>query len=177
MTPAHQSIVDNMLKALASRANEMIRHLAYPLGTNPPQLTMEQLRGSPLGQDLTNIAHYAEGYTIEGNVDEMIQRVFRYSFAPPIQFGTSTSPGLRLPKGWHKTPFGLLIGNAYRKLIPGRDRMTTAEASRALGVKRQTLYDWVEEGRLTACYIHEKQMFHRPTILKMVEERQQKKTS
>src|SRR5258708_6926604 len=120
MTPAHQSIVDNMLKALASRANEMIRHLAYPLGTNPPQLTMEQLRGSPLGQDLTNIAHYAEGYTIEGNVDEMIQRVFRYSFAPPIQFGTTTNPGLRLPKGWHKTPFALLIGNAYRNLSPAR---------------------------------------------------------
>lgn len=174
MTPAHQSIVDTMLKLLATRTNESIQLLAYPIGK--AQLTIEQLRESPLGQDLTNIVHYVEGYTVEGKIDEMIQRIFRASFAPPIHFG-SNAPPIRLPKGWQKTPFGILIGNAYRKLIPGKDRMTTAEVSRVLGVKRQTLYDWVEEGKLRAYYIHEKQTFYRPAINQFVEQRQQKKTS
>ena len=173
MTPAHQSIVDNILKLLATRTNESIHLLAYPIGNM--QLTIEQLRESPLGQDLTNIVHYVEGYPIDGKIDEMIQRIFRASFAPPIQFGSSI-PAIRLPKGWQKTPFGVLIGNAYRKLIPAKDRMTTAEVSRVLGVKRQTLYDWVEEGKLKAYYIHEKQTFYRPAINQLVQQRQQKQT-
>ena len=176
MTPEHQSIVDNMLKSLASRTNEALKQLAYPLPTTV-QLTIEQLRASPFGQDLTTVVHFVEGYQIDANtIDEIIKRIFRFSFAPPIQFGTNPT-GLRLPKGWQKTSFGILIGNAYRKLIPVKDRMTTAQAGRALGIKRQSLYDWVEEGRITAYYIHEKQTFHRPTILQLVAQRQQKQAS
>ena len=170
MTPEHERIVDSMLQSFAARATE---HMQY-LGRTAPQLTLEQLREGPLGQDLTNMAYLAEGYPTEGNIDEMIQRVLRHCFAPMIQF--STNPMLRLPKGWQKTAFGLMVGNAYRRLIPTKDRMTTAQAARALGVKRQTLYDWVEEGQIRAFYIHEKQMFHRPGVLKLVEQRQQRQT-
>ncbi len=170
MTPEHEKIVDSMLQSFAGKAME---HMQY-LGQKVPSLVLEQLREGPLGQDLTNIAYLAEGYPAEGNIDEMIQRVLRHCFGPMIQFSTNTT--LRLPKGWQKTPFGLMVGNAYRRLIPAKDRMTTAQASRALGVKRQTLYDWVEEGQIRAFYIHEKQMFYRPSIQKLVEQRQKQQS-
>lgn len=171
MTPEHEQIVDSMLQSFAAKTTEQMQYL----GLKAPHLALAQLREGPLGQDLTNIAYLAEGYPMEGgNIDEMIQRVLRHCFAPMIQFSTNTT--LRLPKGWQKTPFGLMVGNAYRRLIPAKDRMTTAQASHALGVKRQTLYDWVEEGQIRAFYIHEKQMFYRPSILKLVEQRQQQQT-
>jgi predicted site-specific integrase-resolvase len=47
---------------------------------------------------------------------------------------------------------------------------------RVFGIKRQTVYDWVDEAKLTAYYIRGKQMFYRPDIEKEVEKRRTAKS-
>src|SRR5258708_6882145 len=173
MTPQHQILVDGVLQTVAQRTVELMTCLDYPLGRNPSlQVTVDQLRRGPLGTDLTTVIDFVEGYQIEvKTANEAIYRLYR------ILFGHTIQSGYRLPKNWQKTPFGLLVGQDYRKIIPQKDRMTTAETARALGIKRQTIYDMVEENKLMAFYIHERQTFHRPTIMRMVEQRGQQKTS
>ena len=79
--------------------------------------------------------------------------------------------GYKLLKDWQKTPLGELIGEAYTRMIPAKDLMGTAEVQRVFKVKRQTIYDWVDEGKLVAYYIHGKQMFYRPYIQLEAEKR------
>jgi hypothetical protein len=167
MTPAHRTLVDSTLVAVHNRATELINAVGYALGKNPPEPTIESARQSPLGRDLEMIVAYVEGHSIDGKeIDAAIQRVLRIIYGYTLNL-----KGYKLLKDWQKTPLGELIGEAYTRLFPPKDLMGTAEVQRAFGVKRQTVYDWVDEGRLTAYYIHGKQMFYRPQIRHEVEKR------
>ncbi len=167
MTPGHRQLVDNTLHAVANRTVELINSLNHPLGKNPPQPTIEGERQSQLGRDLEMIVQYVEGHPIDGKeADVAIQRVLR------VVYGYTLNPkGYRLLKDWQKTPLGELIGEAHTRMIPAKDLIGTAEVQRIFKVKRQTIYDWVDEGKLAAYYIHGKQMFYRPYILREAEKR------
>ncbi len=167
MTPAHRTLVDTTLVAVHNRAVELINATNYPIGKNPGQPTIEAARQSPLGRDLEMIVAYVEGHQIEGReADAAIQRVLR------IIYGyTLNQKGYKLLKDWQKSPLGELIGEAHTRMIPAKDLMGTAEVQRVFGVKRQTVYDWVDEGKLPAYYIHGKQMFYRPYIEKEAQKR------
>lgn len=167
MTPEHRQVLDQILTSVTNRAAELLAVVAYPLGKNPPPPTMETVRQSPLGRDLELIVAYIEGHQVERNAaDEAIARVYRALYGQ-----TMSQKGYKLPKDWQKTPFGELIGAAHAKMIPPKDLMGTAEVMRAFAIKRQTVYDWVDEGRLVAHYIRGTQMFYRPYILREVEKR------
>lgn len=167
MTPGHRQLVDAILQVVGNRAVELIACLNYPLGKNPPQATIEGARQSQLGRDLEMIVHYVEGHPIDGKeADAAIQRVLRAAY------GYTLHPkGYRLPKDWQKTDLGILIGEAHTRMIPAKDLIGTAEVQRVFKVKRQTVYDWVDEGKLAAYYIHGKQMFYRPYIQREAEKR------
>jgi hypothetical protein len=77
----------------------------------------------------------------------------------------------KLLKDWQKSKLGELIGAAHTRMIPSQDLMGTAEVQRVFGVKRKTVHDWVDEGKLVAYYIHGKHMFYRPYIQKEAEKR------
>ena len=172
MTPAHRTLVDSTLVAVHNRAVELINATNYPIGKNPAQPTIEVARQSPLGRDLEMIVAYVEGHQIEGTeVDAAIQRVLRIIYGYMLNL-----KGYKLLKDWQKTPLGELIGEAYTRMIPAKDLMGTAEVQRVFKVKRQTIYDWVDEGKLTAYYIHGKQMFYRPHIQSEVQKRAKAKS-
>lgn len=167
MTPAHRSLVDTTLVAVHNRAVELVNVTNYPLGKNPAQPTIESARESPLGRDLELIVHYVEGHKIEGNeVNTAIQRVLRIIYGYTLH-----QKGYNLLKDWQKTPVGELIGEAHTRMIPPKDLMGTADVQRVFGIKRQTVYDWVDEAKLTAYYIRGKQMFYRPDIEKEAQKR------
>ena len=171
MTPLHRQLVDTTLVAVHNRAVELVNVTNYPLGKNPPEPTIENSRESPLGRDLEKVVQFVEGYKAEtAEIDQAIQRILRIIYGYTLE-----RAGFRLIPGWQKTPVGELISEAYTRIIPAKDLMGTAEAQRALGVKRQTIYDWVDEGKLTAYYIHGKQMFYRPHIQNEVEKRRKAK--
>lgn len=167
MTPAHRKLVNSTLVAIHNRATELINAVNYQLGKNPPERTIEASRLSHLGHDLELIVAYVEGHQVEvSEVDPAIQRVLRIIYGYTLNL-----KGYHLLTGWQKTPLGELIGKAYTRMIPPKDLMGTAEVQRAFGVKRQTVYDWVDEGKLIAYYIHGKQMFYRPHIQSEVQKR------
>lgn len=167
MTPAHRTLVDQTLVAVHNRTTELINAVNYGLGKNPPERTIEMVRQGPLGRDLELIVLYVEGHQITATeVDPAIQRVLRIIYGYTLNI-----KGYHLLVGWQKTPLGELIGEAYTRLIAPKDLMGTAEVQRVFGVKRQTVYDWVDEGKLTAYYIHGKQMFYRPQIEREAEKR------
>lgn len=167
MTPGHRQLVDTLLQAVANRTRELVTSLNYPLGKNPPQPTIEGARQSQLGRDLEMIVAYVEGHALDSKeVDIAIQRVLR------IAYGYTLNPkGYKLLKDWQKSPLGELIGEAYTRMIPAKDLIGTAEVQRIFKAKCQTVYDWVDEGKLAAYYIHGKQMFYRAYIQHEVEKR------
>ena len=165
MIPIHQRIVDDTLHAAYALMTEHINALGYPVAKEK-QFNQEHLNNSQLACDLTLIAHYVEGYQVEENPQQAIERVCR------VLFGcVGTSSGYVLPKKFHQTKLGELIYAAYELLIPKDQLMTTDAVKKALSVERQTVYDWVEEGKLTPYYVKGKQMFYRPHIQKEAQRR------
>lgn len=161
MTPNHQQLIHNMLQFVYARSIELNNSMAIPRGKNPPQYTAEMMWASPLGKDLTAISNYVEGYQIQENVTVIIQRVMRALFG-----NTLSQSGYRPPQGFHKTPLGEMIFAAYTRYYPADAWMRTSEVVKLYGVKRQTIYDWAEEGKLPAYYVRGTQMFHRKQVEK-----------
>ena len=167
MTPVHQKIIDETLIAAYTRMAEQISALAYPTAKEE-QYNQEHLSHSQLAQDLTLIAQYVEGYQVEEDPQQAIERVCR------VLFGRVGAVGYVLPKKFHKTTLGELIYAAYEQLIP-RDQLVTTDAARkAFGVERQSIYDWVEEGKLSPYYIKGKQMFSSADIQHQTQQRSER---
>ena len=161
MTPDHQQLIERTLQFAYARSTEFINSMAIPPGKNPPKYTVEMMWASPLGKDLTAIANYVEGYQIQEDVTVVIGRIMR------ILFGhTLNQKGYRPPRQFHKTPLGEMIFAAFTRHFPPDAWMRTAEVVKLYGVKRQTIYDWAEEGKLPAYYVRGTQMFHRKQVEK-----------
>jgi excisionase family DNA binding protein len=163
MTPDHRQLIENTLQLAYARSSEWMRSLAIPLGKNPPTYTKEMLWDSPLGKDLQAIANSVEGYPVE-NIADIINRTIRILFGQ-----TLSATDTHFPRNFHKTPLGELFNEAYTRQYPADAWMRTSEVQKLFGVKRQTIYDWVEEGKLAAYRIKGTQMFRRKHVLRFHE--------
>jgi excisionase family DNA binding protein len=161
MTPDHQKTIERTLQSAYARTTELITSMAVPPGRNPPAYTTEMMWNSPLGKDLTAIANYVEGYQVQEDITIIVQRTVRALFGDTLNQKTS-----RLPRQFHKSPLGEMMYAAYARYFPPDAWMRTAEVVRLYGVKRQTIYDWVEEGKLAAYYANGIQVFLRKQIEK-----------
>lgn len=161
MTPDHQRIIEKTLQSAYARTSELINSMAIPPGKNPPAYTTEIMWNSPLGRDLTAIANYVEGYQIQQQEDitVTVQRIARTIFGDVLNQKT-----FRLPRQFHKTRLGEMMYAVYARYFPANAWMKTAEVVKLYGVKRQTVYDWVEEGQLVAYYVNGIQVFLRKQI-------------
>jgi excisionase family DNA binding protein len=158
MTPDHQQLIENTLQLAYARSVTWLNSMAIPQGTNPPVYTKGMMWNSPLGQDLQAIANSVEGYPVE-NIADSITRASRILFGQ-----TLSASDTRLPRDFHKTPLGELFNEAYTRQYPADAWMRTSEVQKLFGVKRQTIYDWAEEGKLTAYHIKGTQMFRRKHV-------------
>jgi hypothetical protein len=158
MTPDHEQLVESTLQLAYARTGEWMKNLAIPLGKNPPIYTRAMMWSSPLGQDLQAIANYVEGYPVE-EIAEIISRATRVLFGQ-----TLSSTDIRLPHNFHKTPLGQLLYDAYARYYPADAWMRTSEVQKLFGVKRQSVYDWAEEGKLVAYHVKGTQMFLRKHV-------------
>jgi excisionase family DNA binding protein len=158
MTPDHQQLIENTLQAAYARAIEMNTSLTIQPGKNPPKYTHEMMWNSPLGQDLTTIANYVEGHPTQEDIRAPLSRVAR------AIFGNTLRQGIRLPRQFQKTPLGEMMYAAFARYYPATGWMRTSEVVKLFGVKRQTIYDWVEEEKLSAYYVKGIQMFRRSEI-------------
>ena len=156
MTPDHQKTIERALQSAYARTSGLITSLAIPPGKNPPTYTTEMMWNSPLARDLTAIANYVEGYPIQEDITIIVQRTAHTLFGDTLNQKT-----FRLPRRFHKTPLGEMIYASYARYFPANAWMKTSEVVKLYGVKRQTIYDWVEEGKLAAYYVNGIQVFLR----------------
>jgi excisionase family DNA binding protein len=161
MTPDHQKTIERTLQSAYARTSELINNMAIPPGKNPPSYTAEMMWNSPLGRDLTAIANYVEGYQVQEDITIIVQRAARALFGDTLNQKT-----FRLPRQFQKSPLGEMMYAAYARYFPANAWMRTSEVVKLYGVKRQTIYDWVEEGKLAAYYVQGTQMFLRKQIEK-----------
>lgn len=158
MTPDHQQLIESTLQLAYARSLAWLSSMAIPQGLNPPLYTKGMMWNSPLGQDLQVIANSVEGYPVE-EVGESLTRVSRILFGQTLD-----ASNIRLPRDFHKTPLGQLLNDAYTRQYPADAWMRTSDVQKLFGVKRQTIYDWAEEGNLTAYHIKGTQMFRRKHV-------------
>jgi Helix-turn-helix domain len=158
MTPDHQRLIENTLQLAYARSVEWTNSLAVPLDKNLPSSTREMLWKSPLGQDLQTIANYVEGYPVEA-INETVARTVRVLFGQ-----TLSSTDIRLPRNFHKMALGQLLFDAYARYYPSDAWMSTSEVQKLFGVKRQSVYDWAEEGKLVAYHVKGIQKFLRKDV-------------
>lgn len=159
MTPDHQQTIEETLQLAYMRAVEWNKNLAIPTGKNPPPYTREMLWNSPLGRDLVTVASYVEGYQSPEDIIVVLARIARALFGH-----TLSQNGWRLPHKFHKTKLGELVFDAFARYYPPSAWMRTSEVQKLFGVKRQTIYDWAEEEKLTAFFVKGTQMFLRHQV-------------
>ncbi len=135
MTPIHQKFIDQMLRSADRRARELFTGLGYQVGG---EARIEGLRISPLGQHLTNLANYAEGYDAAGDIRGAAQAVSRFFYGKPFSFHILS---FQLPPKFHQSDLGKLINEAvlrfYEEERPGQ-LLTMAEMRERFGVTRQS---------------------------------------
>lgn len=167
-------VVDTVLLAALGRAWERIRDLLpanrSDVGTwaFPP----EELRSSRLGQELLTLADYADGgFVPVEKVQRAMKRVGR------MLYGDVLSDGYTLPAHFDTTELGKLFQAATTRMYRHEDLMTPVQAYRFLGVARQSLYDRLKDGKLTAIHWYDELRFLRSEIEAWKQERQQRQRS
>jgi excisionase family DNA binding protein len=170
ITPDHQQTIENTLQSAYARTIEWNNTMAIPLGKNPPQYTHEMLWNCPLARDLTSIAQYIEGYPVAEEITLTVGRVARALFG-----NTLSRTSIHIPDKFHRTPLGIMLFAAFERYFPSTAWMTTADVQKLLNVKRQTVYDWAEEGKLAAYFVAGKQVYLRQEVEKFQALRKQHK--
>jgi hypothetical protein len=170
ITPNHLQVIDLALQSIYARVHELAPVLGY---SAPPPLDLNQVREGSLAKKLRIIARYAEGYDLgQGSILPTIQHVARLLYPIPM-----STEGYRLPPDFHKTPLGEMVNDALARHFPRESRMTVGEVRKLLGVTRQTVHDWAEDGLLLPIYEKGTLTFHRPQVESLQRQRAERKRS
>lgn len=154
MTSEHQRIIDLVLRVVSARAMELAMMTKYfSKDDTEIDTSKENLRQSMLGYHLARIARYAEEEDVSAeNAQESISAVLKLIFRNP--FIDSSQP----PAGFHRSELGQLINEACTRMVSIADLISPTDAYRMLGVSRQSVYDMIEDGRLTPIFVSGKTM-------------------
>lgn len=142
--------VDRILLVLKERLQAQMQvhtpTVCSPLPTLP--WSIEEMRLSPIGQDVLAIAAYADWkfrYK-DAEVRRAIKRLYSQLF------GNAFSEGYKLPDDFYKSELGSMIDKIYWRMYGYKAWVGPTEASRELGVSRQSIYDGIKEGWLLAIH-------------------------
>lgn len=145
ITPNHQQLINEVLQFVLARVNELTPVIGYAA---LPPLSPEQLQASLLAKELRIIARYAEGYDLgPGSILPTIEHVAHLLYPKPM-----SASGYQLPPDFHQTKLGEMVNDALARHFPRERRVTVGEVIRMLGVTRQTVHDWAEDGILEPIY-------------------------
>lgn len=163
MTPTHERLIDELLQHFSRRMDEQVRLGGLQIKQPPGR---EQLRASPVGQHLTVIAQYAEGYTYPASqewhdVRDSIAVINRAFFGNPLSNAT------QIPDRFHLTPLGQLINDALVRFYKaqGAGQLVAIGALRErFQVRRQTIHQWIARGLITPVYVNGETRFFLPDV-------------
>jgi excisionase family DNA binding protein len=173
MTPTHQKLIDQLLQSADHRARELLTGSGYQLGR---EARIEELRKSPLGQHLANLANYSEGYAVAGDIRDIrgsAQYVSRFFYGEPFH-----RTSYKLPVKFHETDLGNLVNEAvlrfYQEERPGQ-LLTMEEMRQLFGVSRQAVHQWIRKGEIFPVWVKNTTRFYRKDVDRLIENQQKKK--
>ncbi len=137
----YQQVIDETLVLVYTSHYRLISRL-YP--TVFFRLTLEQLRGGPLGEDLMRLARIASGpetadkNEVLGAIDSVLQLLFW-----PVGAETYT-----VPRSFWEHPLGRMLSRAKLRSYKPEELISVGAAAKVLGVTRPTIYRWMDEKAL-----------------------------
>lgn len=149
ITPAHLTLIDEILRNYCWYVRQVAPLIGYG---QPADLPLEVLRQSEIAKELRVIARYAEGYEMSsgGDIVKNISLLLVRLFGSPLH-SRITMP-VDLPRDFHKTPLGELVHEALCRRTPREQRVDVSETRQLLGVSRQTVHQWAQDGTLIPIY-------------------------
>lgn len=134
----YQPLVDNVLQLVYSHYQRLSVQLS-PNAFTP--LSLDQLRGGPLGLDLSHLAELSDGQAPgpRGWVLEGIDAILDLLFWPVA------ADGYTVPRSFWDTDLGRFLALVKLRAYEPDELMSVTEAARHIGVSRPTVYQWMDE--------------------------------
>jgi excisionase family DNA binding protein len=137
----YQSVIDAMILHVYTRHQQ----LYAPLHADARfELTLEELRGGPLGRDLRRLADYALGRVHESTslVLSAIDSVLQCLFWPPA------AADFAVPREFWDTDLGKMLNRAKLRAYRHTDLISVTQAAKLLGITGTTVYRWMDDRAL-----------------------------
>jgi hypothetical protein len=156
MEQRDQDITSSVFRQLNSYLEELCR----AVGIEPKQPDPEAQRNSQIGTQITALVEYVKGERAIGSteLELSIEKLQRLLYTGPL--GT-----YRLPPDFHKTPLGALINEARLRFIWIGDALNPTQVAKELGVTRQTIYDWMDQGKLQPVWVNDHPLIPPPQAM------------
>jgi excisionase family DNA binding protein len=137
----YQMVMDNALQLVYSHYHRLVTQLAPETFQS---LSLDQLRGGPLGQDLLRLARLARGQVREPQelVLEAIDSVLQLLFWPVA------ADDYTVPRSFWDTDLGRMLALAKYRAYDQSELVSIGNAAQQLEVTRPTIYRWMDEKRL-----------------------------
>ncbi|MBV9231560.1 MAG: helix-turn-helix domain-containing protein [Chloroflexi bacterium] len=141
-----QKVVDEVISMIALQAE------AYRKRLDEHASRVEEYAELAKRSDLREaieviVEHGLEQEKIGVERDELINKV---SFVLTLLFSDPLTGQVKIPLDFWRTPFGALINAANRRFIHSliTPMLNPSDAAREADVSRQTIYTWIEQGKL-----------------------------
>ena len=137
----YQNVIDQALQLVYSHHHRLVSQL-YPSAF--VALGLEQLRGGPLGEDLSRLGMIARGQTREAKetVLEAIDSVLQLLFWP------AAADDYSVPRSFWDTELGRMMALAKYRAFEPSELVSIGNAAQQLGVTRPTIYRWMDDRTL-----------------------------
>jgi excisionase family DNA binding protein len=134
-------VMDNALQLVYSHYHRLVTRLEPE---SFQSLTLDQLRGGPLGQDLLRLARLARGQIREPQelVLQAIDSVLQLLFWPVA------ADDYTVPRSFWDTDLGRMLALAKYRAYDQSELVSIGNAAQQLEVTRPTIYRWMDEKRL-----------------------------
>lgn len=137
----YQHVIDHSLKLVYSHQHRLTTQL-FPAAVQ--QLTLDQLRSGPLGQDLWRLGRLARGQSRESKESVLlaIESVLQLLFWP------AAADDYTVPRSFWDTDLGRMLALAKYRAFEPAELVSIGNAAQQLGVTRPTIYRWMDDRTL-----------------------------
>ena len=139
--PDYQDVVDQALQLVYSHHHRLISQLSPAAFAS---ISIEELRGGPLGKDLTRLAALARGEVREqkeavlGAIESVLQ----------LLFWPAAAEDYSVPRSFWDTDLGRMLAVAKYRAYDPQELVSIGNAAQQLGVTRPTIYRWMDDRTL-----------------------------
>jgi excisionase family DNA binding protein len=141
LPPYDQDVVDELLQVVY-RHHHFLASGLFPTAFRP--LVLRDLRGGPLGQNLSYLARYARGEVGApgGRIRAGVESVLQLLLWP------AAADDYHVPPAFWDTSAGRMLMAARYRSYPRDELISVAGAAERLGVGRATIFRWMDDRTL-----------------------------